>query len=273
MNNYIGSIIKSVREENGFTQKYISDGICTVRQLSRIESNLCSPSVLILQELSSRMNEDLSRYFRFSGEQDGFRIKCALDNTYFFLDHHQLKEASLSIRKIDDIGTFNDVYLYQEIQWLKLLSNDSGYTSTSSNYIELLKLTKNFNSLSDVFQFNLSQIELNILFSLACQLEEEGNSESAEKLLCHLIGTIESKLDSTLISLLLRTTYFYATLLVESKHYSKAIEVAKQGIHHCLSHHSLYQLADLYKIISLAYGLNGYPSLSKKYQIKSSILA
>lgn len=58
----IGSLLKSIRIERGYTQEYVSRNIVSRPYLSLIESNRYSPSVTILIELLDRLNIDLDEF-------------------------------------------------------------------------------------------------------------------------------------------------------------------------------------------------------------------
>jgi len=91
--NYIGTIIKKIRTNQSITQKQLSKDICTDRQLSRIENNESCPSAYILQELSYRLNNNLSEYIKYSDCPSGYEVKNEIDHLMSLFN--QLKHTKI----------------------------------------------------------------------------------------------------------------------------------------------------------------------------------
>ncbi|QSX05247.1 helix-turn-helix transcriptional regulator [Sedimentibacter sp. zth1] len=64
MESNFGSILKQLRKKYNLTQKELSEGICSVKQLIRIEHNDSEPSIYVLHRLSSKLNIDLNEYYK-----------------------------------------------------------------------------------------------------------------------------------------------------------------------------------------------------------------
>lgn len=59
-----GTMLKNLRINKGLTQSELCGDFCSIKQLSRIENDLCEPSVSLLHSLSFVLNVDLNEYYR-----------------------------------------------------------------------------------------------------------------------------------------------------------------------------------------------------------------
>lgn len=59
----IGEVIRLLRKEKGITQELLSDGLCSVETLSRIENGKHTPSRATLDALMERLGKDSQKFF------------------------------------------------------------------------------------------------------------------------------------------------------------------------------------------------------------------
>lgn len=62
--NSFGKELEHLRESQNLSRAALSDGICSEKQLYRIEKSLSEPSIYILNHLSHRMNRDLFELYK-----------------------------------------------------------------------------------------------------------------------------------------------------------------------------------------------------------------
>ena len=75
----LGTIIRELRMKKGFSQKELAEGICSLKQLSRIENNTSEASAYVIYELSFRLGENLLDYFPYAELEEPFFWKKKID--------------------------------------------------------------------------------------------------------------------------------------------------------------------------------------------------
>ncbi|MDH8678672.1 helix-turn-helix transcriptional regulator [Fusibacter bizertensis] len=255
MKNYLGTFIKSVRISKSITQRDLADNICTIRQLSRIESNTSSPSAFILQNFSTKLGTDLLKYLPYSSEANGYFIKNVIDDTYLFYNKHQYDNALIEINKIDSFHEISDKCILQEVLWLKasirihldLSEIDISY------FIDLLKLTKKIDTLNDIFKYSLTKVEFEIISSIIFLLLNKNDLTQSEWLLTRLIELSEVLFEDSNKSSYLRALHNLAKIKYINHDYKSTVDLAEKGISYCIKYNSLDQLDRLYNICGRAY--------------------
>ena len=194
--NNIGLIIKELRLKKNLTQNQLAFGVCSTNQLYRIEKGKHYPSILILQQLSSKLGEDITKYIMFS---------CCSNPLYFSNLFCTLEELRLKRNYTEILNIISDIqndstYYYdinlpiikQLLGWYKGVSISNITTDNISvdYYINLLKLTTTFNNISEVFKCILSINEIKIIHSIAATYCREKKYEIAKNILISLIDNI-----------------------------------------------------------------------------------
>lgn len=275
MNNYLGTIIKSIRINKGITQKDLAQGICTIRQLTRIESNESSPSAFILQGFSTRIGDDLLKYLPYSSEKDGHIIKIVLDDAYRYYNKHQYFKALSEIEKLDYIDHINDTAIQQEVLWLKSSAQIHTYQfdGNSDYFVSLLRLTKSLERVDDVFSDSLSKIELEIVSTIIYFLLEQDDLVYAQKLMYRLINYYEADHEIRHFAPYLRALYNLSKISFMNHEYGKAVDYAEKGIACCTRNSCLSQLDRLYNIGGRAYYKAGDVERGQHYLILYILLS
>ncbi len=163
-------LIREARQKAGLTQAQMSEGICSVKVLSRIETGFTNVSHVTFQALMDRAGASVSAVPVFSSRA-GFECFNTLKRVHFYLNAWQLAPAWEELRKLEDRNWAGNKLYYQE--WLLLhcrLQFCSCCCSHEQNFrtlLEALRTTRPEIDLSDFRRLLLSQNEIRILTSLA----------------------------------------------------------------------------------------------------------
>lgn len=162
--------IREARQKAGLTQEQMSEGICSPKVLSRIETGLTNVSHVTFQALMDRAGAPVSAFPVFN-TRDGFECFYALKRVHLYLNAWQLTPAREELQKLEDRNWAGNKLYYQE--WLLLhgrLQFCSYRCSHEQNFrtlLEALYITRPEIDLSDFRRLLLSQNEIRLLTSLA----------------------------------------------------------------------------------------------------------
>jgi len=110
----IGDLIKHGRKSKGLTQEALSEGICSVSNLSRIESNEQIPSRQKLQLLLERTGIDGEYLLPFSSNQEVELLNLEREIDYEIFKSGDLENAKQLLKQLEepfDERTIDEVYL------------------------------------------------------------------------------------------------------------------------------------------------------------------
>ena len=129
-----GLVIREARLKAGLTQEQLSDGICRLKSLSRIETGVLGVSPSTFEALMERAGSNTKASPIFANRTD-FNCFYSLKRAHFFWDYWQLRSAYDELEKIEKMNWANNKYYYQE--WLLLhckIQLRSGCGSHRQNY-------------------------------------------------------------------------------------------------------------------------------------------
>lgn len=165
-----GTTIREARLKAGLSQEKLSDGICSVLSLSRIENGTAGVSPSTFQALMARAGAPCEAFPIFANRKD-FDCYYTLKRARFYLDSWQLREASAELGKIECMNFAENKYYYQE--WL-FLQCKLQFRSGLGNHVDLYDTLLNALHIShyeiDFFDFRsllLSINEIQILTAIA----------------------------------------------------------------------------------------------------------
>ncbi|MBQ5733864.1 MAG: transcriptional regulator [Lachnospiraceae bacterium] len=129
-----GLVIREARLKAGLTQEQLSDGICRLKSLSKIETGVLGVSPSTFEALMERAGSNTKASPIFANRTD-FNCFYSLKRVHFFWDYWQLRSAYDELEKIEKMNWANNKYYYQE--WLLLhckIQLRSGCGSHRQNY-------------------------------------------------------------------------------------------------------------------------------------------
>ena len=125
-----GTTIKEARLKAGLTQEKLSENVCSVLSLSRIENGSCGVSPSTFQALMQHAGVSCETYPIFANRTD-FDCFYALKQVQFFLNSHQLTLAYDELSHIESMHWADNRFYYQE--WLYLYCRMQSYSGTCNH--------------------------------------------------------------------------------------------------------------------------------------------
>ena len=257
--NNLGLIIKDLRIKKKLTREELSSGICSISQLYRIEKGKHFPSTLLLQQLSEKLGEDITKYIMFS---------CCSNPLYFSNLFHKLEILRLKrnydkiLNIISDIQNdsnyccdINITVIKQLLGWYEgvAVSNINTNNISVDYYINLLKLTTSFNNINEVFNCILSINEIKIIHSIAATYCRQEKYKIAKDILLSLIHNMNAFNISSDLHLAPEIYYNLSKLLFIEGNYTESILYANKGVLFCINNNFSKVLADLFYILGQCY--------------------
>ncbi|AVM70213.1 hypothetical protein C3V36_13720 [Lachnospiraceae bacterium oral taxon 500] len=248
----LGTIIRELRKKKGLSQKELAEGICSLKQLSRIENNTSEASTYLIYELSFRLGENLLDYFPYAELEEPFLWKKRVDELeqYYSEERYQEMYRQSKILKDDELVR-SFVFLRQRINWYFGIA--AGYCQpaeafSAEDFLNLIALTHPFTKVSDIWQANLKPFELRILNAAIFVHLQAERYDIAEEWLLKAITILDRCYFEVKDNAYLNFFYNLSRLYFYRQEYKKALQVADQGLRLCQENNILYQVAGLSNI-------------------------
>ncbi len=245
----LGIIVKNRREELGLTQEDLSDGICSVPTLSRIENGERMPSKNIYEMLMQRLGYSSMSMDYFTDKREFIlhELKFKIRQAYVFEDRAQAKQQLEIFRKTYKIGIQSDT---QFVMLYDVLLNENEYTNQQKlDQLEYaLGLTcpqYRQGKLPRIFSYE----EIILLNNIAICFADGGECDKAIAILKTLKDYYTTQVVNTeeAIRTQLMVLYNLSKYLGQNGDYDECIEICNLGIRiakktgRCLSlHKTLY---------------------------------
>ncbi len=263
-------IIRAARIKAGLTQEQLSEGICTLQSLSRIETGAADVGPATFQALMEHAGSPHGRYPVFSSRED-FDCFYSLKHARFHLDAWQLTSAYEELQQIEDKGWADNRLYYQE--WLLLhcrLQFRSYCCSHQQNYQALvyaLHITRPRMDLSSFSGLLLSQNELQILISLSQEALYLGNIGTYLEIHAQLASYLASSKFAAMDKERMEAENAIVTVkyLIGRKEYETALEIADFHRHRMAVNIDTTFLMELTFLAGLCCYYTRQSSLSEKY--------
>lgn len=253
-----GKTIKEARLKAGMTQEQLSEGICTVLSLSRIENGSSGVSPVTFQALMAHADAPCEIYPIFASRTD-FDCFYSLKRARYFLNSWQLQECYDELAAIESKSFADNKLYYQE--WLYLYGSlliRSGCNERNDIYaifLEAIHTTRPEIDFADFRQLFLSTTEIELLIAIAQEFLYLNDSDT-----CYIIcSQIASYLASAELDYLkkdfLEAEYAisYTKYLLYIKDYKKALSVADVHRHKMVQDSDDAPLLELTFLTALGY--------------------
>ena len=112
-----GKTIREARIKAGLTQEQLSEGVCSVLSLSRIENGSAGVSPVTFQALMAHACAPCEVYPIFAGRTD-FDCFYTLNRARFYLGSWQLSQAYEELNKLEEWNFADNKLYYQEYLYL-----------------------------------------------------------------------------------------------------------------------------------------------------------
>ncbi|MCI7493228.1 MAG: transcriptional regulator [Lachnobacterium sp.] len=265
-----GKTIKEARLKAGMTQEQLSEGICTVLSLSRIENGSSGVSPVTFQSLMAHAGAPCELYPIFASRTD-FDCFYALKRARYFLNSWQLQECYDELAAIESKSFADNKLYYQE--WLYLYGSlliRSGCHEHSDIYaifLEAIHTTRPEIDFADFRQLFLSTTEIELLIAIAQEFLYLNDSDT-----CYIIcSQIASYLASAELDYLkkdfLEAEYAisYSKYLLYIKDYEKVLSIADVYRHKMVQDSEDAPLLELTFLTALGYYYTGKKDAAYTY--------
>lgn len=231
-----GKIIREARLKAGLTQEQMSDDICSVLTLSRIENNSAGVSPSLFQALMSRAGAPRNIFPVFPNRKD-FDCFYTLKRARLYLESWQLQEAYDELLKVKNADFSNNKFHYQEwlyLQgWLQSRSGSCEHQLIYEIFISALNITKPNIDFSDLSNELFSDIELELLIEISNELLYLSQSDLSY-IICSQLESYINNAELSFIerdSLLSRNAIARTKYLLYTHDYNKALETINEYRH------------------------------------------
>lgn len=231
-----GKIIREARLKAGLTQEQMSEDICSVLTLSRIENNSAGVSPSLFQALMSRAGAPRNIFPVFPNRKD-FDCFYTLKRARLYLESWQLQEAYDELLKVKNADFSNNKFHYQE--WLYLQGCLQSRSVSCEHqliyeiFISALIITKPNIDFSDLSNELFSDIELELLIEISNELLYLSQSDLSY-IIC---SQLESYINNAELSFIERDRLLSRNAIARTKYllythdYNKALETINEYRH------------------------------------------
>lgn len=257
-----GKTIKEARLKAGMTQEQLSEGICSVLSLSRIENGSAGISPVTFQVLMAHAGAPCEVYPIFANRTD-FDCFYTLNRARFYLNSWQLQQTFEELNKIEEWHFADNKLYYQEWLYLhgqlQVRSGNKEHNDIYELFSEALHVTRPEVDFTDFRHLFLSTVEIELLIAIAQESLYLGEEDT-----CYIIcSQIASYLANAEIDYLKKDFLYaeyaivYTKYLLEIKDYKEALSVADTHRHKMVLNSEDAPLLELTFLTSLGYYYTG----------------
>ena len=230
----IGDLIKYERKAKGLSQEKLSTGICSVSNLSRIESNEQAPTRQKLQAILERLGITGDYLLPFANIQEVKALEVEREINHYILKERDLDKAKKMLEEIlilKSEGEIYDIYItYLEIFIAEREGGDS--LMINQTYQDLIqKLIPNF-SHEKIAEKPRSKKEFTILNGYALNLLLLGEAEQSVAISRSVMKCIEKWVDDkdALSDVYTDAVYYFSSALLNQEKFSECLKATEQGL-------------------------------------------
>lgn len=253
-----GKAIQEARKKAGLTQEQLSDGICSVLSLSRIENCSAGVSPSTFRALMSRAGVECETYPVFADRTD-FDCFYTLKRARFYLEAWQFQDAYDQLCSVQNMNWADNRFYYQE--WL-LLQYQILFHNHSCPHEKLYALLKEAILIScpdintdRIASQLLSTIEIELLIAIAQENLYLNHPEQSG----YLCAQIENYLTNSQLTslekerLLAQNAIVYTKYLLAVKDYATALKKSDHYRHQMVLNNENSLLFELTFLTALGY--------------------
>jgi len=275
----LGEIIKINRKEMGYSQEDLSNGVCAVANLSRIENGKSLPSRATFEALMEKMGLSAGAYMSIFTDQDKLAFELKHEFNELFA-RSEYKEAEKILNELEVTPGQDKVYERFIMMARILIKQVNGIDPKEilKEHEKALPIFMADFSPSKIKKSLLTKLEINMLHAYALANHAAGNPDMAIEILYELIAYVESKVYdkegiSTMYTKLLSSISSYVGLSGDN---IEALRLCEMGIKSCIKYNRYKYFP--YLLYNKGYGListgnvdEGHKCIRQSYYIMSAL--
>ncbi|SER93795.1 helix-turn-helix domain-containing protein [Salisediminibacterium halotolerans] len=240
----LGSTLKYLRKQKGFTQIELSNGLCTQAQISRIESGLMIPNAILCYQFIKKLGISLDYFFKL----------IESERSDYILDFRQ--QAGDMVRARDYEGLYELVRgemtnpIFKSSYDKQFLFWHMGIAEFHYNNHHEKGLNYAKEALSQVVDehhtHHYTAQEINILHSIGIFELNLNNFDRAIYWLKKALYIQEHYIAEPNTELLIRIHFTLSQVLTKNSQYNEAVKIIETGIKYSLNRHTFAVLGELY---------------------------
>lgn len=266
MKNYknFGELLEQLRISNKMTQQQVADGICTIRQYSRLEKGESNPRIDVLYGLSNKFHTNLYEFYNIHFCHESFEAYQCISDFNEIIRKNDFKSLTKIIKQMRSLQEFQTGENFQTLCYaesLQLFYIEKSYINAINqcyrglgiaSYQELLKANKK----PKVY----SNIELCLLNSIGCNYGALSEFDKANTIFLILIESIDYQIDFLPFAgkynmkfnqvIYENTIYNLSTSYLRDNELENAKFYIEKGISYCIKENNMCFLSELYELKS-----------------------
>lgn len=256
----IGERIKNIRKQKGISQASLAKNLCSQSNISRIEKDIYTPSLFLLNRFAYRLDVELEYLYSGNSGRNFEEIKLKL---YQYLYRRKYSEIKEILDNYDE--DYPTLYEMKTVYWMKAIIEDQLHSNTEAakRYIS--------NAISLVPEVDDYYLEIGILNSYALIYKNELDDKKVKQIYNEIFEKINSNnIKGELpVKILLSMAFYY----YHAKNYENVFKFSAKAIKILNNDNSMYLLDyHLYNFASSLYYLDKNKGLDEeKIQIAESI--
>lgn len=235
---FLGEIIREKRLEQGLSLEELSEGICDVSTLSRLETGKQSPTRHKLNRLLQKLGISDDRYFAYVNKEEIelnslFKDITALNILYENMGRDPKIREELVCKQEELISIIDedDNVAKQFLAISQMITSEESIEEKIQNLISVIKLTQPKFDEKQIRKGLFSFDEVKLINLLAVSYSDLGNHEKAIYILEQLLKNIDDRFELIIPSVSHKTLILYSLarelLIVEDN--KRAQEYAEEG--------------------------------------------
>lgn len=232
----IGVVVKKIRNMKGISQEELAKDICSVKQIYRVESGKNIPTCNLLNQLSFKLGEDLSKYLIRSHCADPIYTVQTFEQLEECYRHSRFEEMTQIINGIPSERCsnfkFNDTY--QLLKWYELVAQEklNAKIIKINDYQMLLKLSTD-KAVEDLYKGVMTFNELRIVYAMITSFQSPLDMHQSAKCLLQLKGYMVDKFIN-IDKIILEKIYLDLSVLFYARGNTKCtIEFLNEDVLYC----------------------------------------
>lgn len=250
MSESLGRVLQKLRREQGFSQKQLCRGLCSIPTLSRIESGEREPEQMLFDSLVSRLGKDSEKWELILKENDKKLLKKRIYIEYLIQaeEWKELKETLASYKEFDGlIKNLHEQYVHL-VQAILYKQEKRYEDALQSCYEGLAKTNLQVDNKNFKLVERVSRNELRLLYLVGEILYESYSEENDLTELYGYWGRILSYVEDFCtdeqyqLHFYIKAKYYLSSIAYKEKRYSNSIENFQDGMKRIREKKSIYYL-------------------------------